>query len=238
MVIRTNTGEITVKATKLTHLAKALRPLPEKYHGLQDVEEARRRRYLDLIVNENSRKVAFLRPKIIRAFQKILRRQGFCGSGDADSSHHIGGANARPFVTHHNALHMDFYLRIATELHLKRLIVGGMEAVYEIGRLFRNEGMDSTHNPEFTSVEAYLAYSDMEGMMNLVEECFRFVSNEVLGVCAVEYQGQTIDFAKDFKRVHMVDAIKEVTGIDFFAVKSDEEAVALAREHNIELEEA
>ncbi|NLM31737.1 MAG: lysine--tRNA ligase [Acholeplasmataceae bacterium] len=235
VVIRTNTGEITVKATKLTHLAKALRPLPEKYHGLQDVEEARRRRYLDLIVNENSRKVAFLRPKIIRAFQKFFDGKGFVEVETPILHTILGGANARPFVTHHNALHMDFYLRIATELHLKRLIVGGMEAVYEIGRLFRNEGMDSTHNPEFTSVEAYLAYSDMEGMMNLVEECFRFVSNEVLGVCAVEYQGQTIDFAKDFKRVHMVDAIKEVTGIDFFAVKSDEEAVALAREHNIEL---
>jgi lysyl-tRNA synthetase class 2 len=235
VVIRTNTGEITVKATKLTHLTKALRPLPEKYHGLQDVEEARRRRYLDLIVNEDARRVAFLRPRIIRAFQKYFDGKGFVEVETPILQAVFGGGNARPFTTHHNALDMDFYLRIATELHLKRLIVGGMEAVYEIGRLFRNEGMDSAHNPEFTSVEAYLAYSDMAGIMNLVEDCLRFVANEVLGTCVIEYQGYTIDLSKNFRRVHIVDAIREMTGIDFYAVKSDAEALELARAHNIEL---
>lgn len=236
IVIRTNTGEITVKATKYTHLTKALRPLPEKYHGLQDVEEARRRRYVDLIMNESSRKIAYLRSKIIRAFQKFFDSKGFVEVETPILQAILGGANARPFITHHNALDMNFYLRIATELHLKRLIVGGMEAVYEIGRLFRNEGMDSSHNPEFTSVEAYLAYSDMEGMMNLVEECFQFVAREVLNNCVIEYQGQTIDLAKNFKRIHMVDAIKEATGIDFYNVKSDEEALMLAKKHNIDIQ--
>jgi len=234
-VIRTNTGELTVKATKYTHLTKALRPLPDKYHGLQDKEEARRHRYVDLIVNEESRRIAFLRPKIIRAIQRFFDGKGFVEVETPILQPILGGASARPFVTHHNALDMDFYLRIATELPLKRLIVGGMEAVYEIGRLFRNEGMDSTHNPEFTTIEAYLAYSDMEGMMNLVEECFKYLCDEILQTRVFEYQGVTLDFDKPFKRIHMVDAIKEKTGIDFFNVSLDE-ALNLAKEHNIQLE--
>lgn len=232
VVIRTNTGELTVKATKYTHLTKALRPLPEKFHGLQDKEEARRHRYVDLIVNEESKKIAFLRPKIIRAFQAFFDGKGFVEVETPILQPILGGANARPFTTHHNALDMDFYLRIATELPLKRLIVGGMEAVYEIGRLFRNEGMDSTHNPEFTTVEAYLAYSDMEGMMDLIEECFSTIAQNVLGTTDIEYQGNTIHLAPSYKRVHMVDAIKEETGINFFNLNLDE-ALKLSKEHNI-----
>ncbi len=232
-VIRTNTGEITVKATSYTHLSKALRPLPEKYHGLQDKEEARRHRYVDLIVNEESKRIAFLRPRIIRAFQHFFDGRGFVEVETPILQPILGGANARPFKTHHNALDMEFYLRIATELPLKRLIVGGMEAVYEIGRLFRNEGMDATHNPEFTTVEAYLAYSDMEGMMDLIEDCFRSVATEVLNKTDIDYQGNTLRLGEPFRRVHMVDAIREITGVDFFQVKSLDEALALAKEHNI-----
>lgn len=233
LVIRTDTGELTLKATKYTHLSKALKPLPEKFHGLQDKEEARRHRYVDLIMNEDSKRIAFLRPKIIRAFQKFFDQRGFIEVETPILQPILGGANARPFVTHHNALDMDFYLRIATELPLKRLIVGGMEAVYEIGRLFRNEGMDATHNPEFTTVEAYLAYSDMLGMMDLIEDCFKFLTKEVLDSSVVSYQGNELHFEIPFRRVHMVDAIKEQTGIDFFQVTSLEEAVELAKKHEI-----
>lgn len=235
VLIRTNMGELTVKATKYTHLTKALKPLPEKFHGLQDKEEARRRRYLDLITNDESRRIAFLRPKIIRAFQKFFDGRGFIEVETPILQPILGGANARPFVTHHNALDMDFYLRIATELPLKRLIVGDMEAVYEIGRLFRNEGMDSTHNPEFTTIEAYLAYSDMEGMMDLIEDCFKFIATDVLGTTLITYQNNEIDLGKPFRRVHMVEAIKEQTGIDFFKITDLDEAIKLAKEHNISL---
>lgn len=234
-VFITNTGELTVRATKYIHLSKALRPLPEKFHGLTDVEEARRRRYVDLIMNEDSKRVALLRPRIIRAIQHFLDGQGFIEVETPVLQPILGGAAARPFVTHHNALDMDFYLRIATELPLKRLIVGGLEAVYEIGRLFRNEGMDSTHNPEFTTVEAYLAYSDMQGMMDLVENCFKSVSHEVLGTSVVEYDGQTIDLGKPFKRWHMVDAIKEMSGVDFWKPMTFEEAKEIAKEHGIDV---
>ena len=235
ILIRTNMGELTVKADKYTHLTKALKPLPEKFHGLQDKEEARRRRYLDLITNDESRRIAFLRPKIIRSFQKFFDGRDFVEVETPILQPILGGANARPFTTHHNALDMDFYLRIATELPLKKLIVGGMEAVYEIGRLFRNEGMDATHNPEFTTVEAYLAYSDMEGMMDLIEDCFQFITKDVLSTHVISYQGHTIDFSNRFRRVHMVDIIKEYTNVDFFTVKSLEEAIALAKEHGIPL---
>ena len=168
-VVKTDSGELSVKATEYTHLCKALRPLPEKFHGLKDVEERYRRRYVDLIMNEESRRIAFLRPRIIRAIQSYLDGQGLVEVETPVLQPILGGAAARPFITHHNTLNREFYLRIATELELKRLIVGGMEGVYEIGRLFRNEGMDTRHNPEFTTVEAYIAYSDMEGMMNLCE---------------------------------------------------------------------
>ena len=233
-VMRTNTGQLTVRCKEFTHLSKAIKPLPEKFHGLQDVEETRRRRYVDLIVNDESRKVAFMRPKIIRAIQNYFDGRGFVEVETPVLQPILGGAAARPFTTHHNALDMPFYLRIATELPLKRLIVGGMEAVYEIGRLFRNEGVDARHNPEFTTIEAYLAYSDMEGMMDLVEECFKYVSQTVLGTTVVEFDGKTFDLSK-FTRLHMVDAIKNCCGVDFWKPLSFEEAKALAKEHNIEV---
>lgn len=235
-VIRTNMGEITVKAKSFTHLVKALRPLPEKFHGLQDKEEARRHRYVDLIVNDEARKIAFMRPKIIRAFQNYFDALGFTEVETPILQPILGGANARPFTTKHNALDMNFYLRIATELPLKRLIVGGMEAVYEIGRLFRNEGMDSTHNPEFTTIEAYLAYSDMEGMMELIENCFKDIATKVLGKTLIAYQGNEIELGLPFKRLHMVEAIKEITKIDFFKVTSDEEALAIAKKDGMTLD--
>ncbi len=231
-VMRTNTNQLTVKCEEFTHLSKALRPLPEKYHGLQDVEEARRRRYVDLIVNEESKKVAFLRPKIIRAIQHFFDGEGFTEVETPVLQPILGGAAARPFSTHHNALDMEFYLRIATELPLKRLIVGGMEAVYEIGRLFRNEGVDAKHNPEFTTVEAYKAYADMYDMMDLIEDFFKFVTKEVLGTSVITFDGREYDLSK-FKRVHMVDAIKDKTGIDFFKEYTFEEAKKIAEEHEI-----
>ena len=229
----TNTGELSVKATKYTHLTKALRPLPEKYHGLSDIEERYRRRYVDLIMNEDARKIAFARPKVIRSIQHYLDNKGYVEVETPVLGSILGGAAARPFVTHHNALDMDFYLRIATELHLKRLIVGGMEAVYEIGRLFRNEGMDATHNPEFTTVEAYLAYGDLSDMMTLVEELISGLAKDVIGTTDITYCGKEISLAAPFKRLHMVDAIKEQTGVDFWKEMSDEEARAIAKEHNV-----
>ena len=234
-VMRTTTGELSVKALNYEHLSKALRPLPEKFHGLQDKEEARRRRYVDLIMNEESRKIAFTRPKIIRGIQKYLDSKGYVEVETPVLNPILGGAAARPFVTHHNALDMDFYLRIATELPLKRLIVGGMEAVYEIGRLFRNEGMDATHNPEFTTVEAYLAYGDITDMMDLAEGLISNLSLEVNGTTEITYKGKEISLAAPFKRLHMVDGIKEQTGINFFEVTDLEVALAYAKEHDIEV---
>ncbi|MGL4949832.1 MAG: lysine--tRNA ligase [Anaeroplasmataceae bacterium] len=234
-VFMTNTGEISVKASKYTHLSKALRPLPDKFSGLQDVEEARRRRYVDLITNENSKKIALTRPRIIRAIQNFFDNRGFVEVETPVLHPILGGAAARPFITHHNTLDMPFYLRIATELPLKRLIVGGLEAVYEIGRLFRNEGMDSTHNPEFTTIEAYLAYSDMEGMMDLVEDCLSAVSLNVLGKTTVEKGDKIIDLKKGFKRWHMVDAIKEICGVDFWPKMTYDEAVKIATKHDIKV---
>lgn len=234
-VMRTDTGELTIKANHYTHLSKALRPLPEKFHGLQDREEARRRRYVDLIMNEETRQIAFMRPQIIRAIQKYLDDLGYIEVETPVLNPILGGAAARPFITHHNTLDMDFYLRIATELYLKRLIVGGMEAVYEIGRLFRNEGMDATHNPEFTTVEAYLAYGNLSDMMDLVEGLLVKLSTEVAKKDTFMFNGHEVTIKAPFKRVHMVDAIKEQTGIDFFKVTTLEEALALAKEHHIEV---
>jgi lysyl-tRNA synthetase class 2 len=236
-LMMTKTGELSIRANEYTHLTKALRPLPEKFHGLQDKEEARRRRYVDLIMNEDSKKIAFTRPKIIRGIQRYLDSKGFVEVETPVLDPILGGASARPFVTHHNALDMDFYLRIATELHLKRLIVGGMERVYEIGRLFRNEGMDATHNPEFTSIEAYQAYGDLSDMMDLAEGLFKTLALEIRGSDVFDYQGNTLDFSKPFKRLKMVDGIREVTGVDFTKVTTVEEAIKLANEHNIELQE-
>lgn len=235
-VVKTDSGELSVKAHEYTHLCKALRPLPEKFHGLTDVEERFRRRYVDLIMNEESRKVAMLRPKIIRAIQHYLDGQGLIEVETPVLQPILGGAAARPFVTHHNTLDMDFYLRIATELPLKRLIVGGMEGVYEIGRLFRNEGMDTKHNPEFTTVEAYVAYSDMYGMMDLCENLLNSVAMEAIGKTEFEWNGKTISLQKPFKRISMVEAIKEVTGVDFSKQMSVEKALQLAKEHHVEVE--
>ncbi|MFR9118339.1 MAG: lysine--tRNA ligase [Merdibacter sp.] len=236
VVMRTNHGELSVRAQVYTHLTKALRPLPEKYHGLQDKEERFRRRYVDLIMNEEAKRIALTRPKIIRAIQRYLDGQGIVEVETPVLQPILGGAAARPFITHHNTLNMPFYLRIATELPLKRLIVGGLEGVYEIGRLFRNEGMDATHNPEFTTVEAYVAYSDLNGMMDLIEGLLESVAMEVCGTTEIEYQGKQISLKAPFRRLHMVDAIKEACGVDFWKEMSYEEACAIAKEHGIEVE--
>ncbi|MDE6475349.1 MAG: lysine--tRNA ligase [Erysipelotrichaceae bacterium] len=236
IVMKTNHGELSVKAEVYTHLSKALRPLPEKFHGLQDIEERYRRRYVDLIMNENSKRIALLRPRIIRAIQHYFDKKGLVEVETPVLQPILGGANARPFITHHNTLDMNFYLRIATELPLKRLIVGGLEGVYEIGRLFRNEGMDARHNPEFTTVEAYVAYSDMEGMMELTEGLMESVAMEALGKTEVEWKGKTISLKAPFQRLHMVDGIKEACGVDFWKEMSYEEALAIAKEHNITVE--
>ena len=235
-VFVTNTGELSVKAQRYIHLTKALRPLPEKFHGLSDIEERYRRRYVDLIMNEEARKVAFARPKVIRSIQNYLDQLGYIEVETPVLNPILGGAAARPFVTHHNTLDMDYYLRIATELSLKRLIVGGMDAVYEIGRLFRNEGMDKTHNPEFTTIEVYKAFSDLEGMMDLTEGIISNAAMQVCGGYELEYKGHHISLAPGFKRLSMTEAIKEKTGIDFSQEMSFEEAKALAQEHHIELE--
>ncbi len=236
IVMRTNHGELSVRAKVYTHLTKALRPLPEKFHGLTDKEERFRRRYVDLIMNEESKRIALTRPKIIRAIQRYLDGKGLVEVETPVLQPILGGAAARPFITHHNTLNMPFYLRIATELPLKRLIVGGLEGVYEIGRLFRNEGMDATHNPEFTTVEAYVAYSDLSGMMDLIEGLMEYVATEVCGTTEIEYQGKQISLKAPFRRLHMVDAIKEKCGVDFWKEMSYEEACALAKEHDIEVE--
>lgn len=234
-IMRTQTNELSVECHKYTHLSKALRPLPEKFHGLTDKEERYRRRYLDLIMNDSSRQVAILRPRIIRAIQNWMDAHGYIEVETPILQPILGGASARPFITHHNALDKDFYLRIATELPLKRLIVGGLEKVYEIGRIFRNEGMDLKHNPEFTTMEAYCAYSDLEGMMKMNEELFESVAMEVFGKTDFEFMGQTISLKAPYKRWNMVDAVKEVTGVDFWKPMSVEEALKLAEEHNVEV---
>lgn len=235
-VFVTNTGELSVKANQYIHLTKSLRPLPEKYHGLNDIEERYRRRYVDLIMNEEARKIAFTRPKIIRSIQHYLDDKGYVEVETPVLNPILGGAAARPFVTHHNTLDMDYYLRIATELSLKRLIVGGMDAVYEIGRLFRNEGMDRTHNPEFTTIEVYKAFSDLEGMMDLTEGIISNAAKVVCGTYDIEYKGHQLSLAPGFKRISMTDAIKEKTGIDFSEDMSYEDAKKLAEEHDIEIE--
>ena len=235
-VIKTDTGELTIKASVYTHLSKALRPLPEKFHGLTDKEEARRHRYVDLIMNEDAKRNAFLRPRIIRSIQRFFDDRGFVEVETPVLQPILGGAAARPFVTHHNALDKDFYLRIATELALKKLIVGGMERVYEIGRLFRNEGMDAMHNPEFTTVEAYQAYSDIDGMMELAESLFRNVALDVLGKTTVNNHDVEIDLGEPFKKIHMADAVKDATGIDFRSITDVNVALDLANKHEIKVQ--
>ena len=234
-IMKTKTGEVTIKCLEYTHLVKALKPLPEKFHGLTDIEERYRRRYVDLIMNDESKRVAFLRPRIIRCIQNYMDGQGFTEVETPILTTLLTGASARPFITHHNTQDLDMYLRIALELPLKRLLVGGMEAVYEIGRVFRNEGMDPKHNPEFTLMEAYLAYSDLEGMMDLTENMFQKIANEVFGKITYNFGGHEINLEGPWKRVSMTDAIKEQTGIDFKKEMTVEEAVSLAEEHHIEV---
>lgn len=217
--------------------SKALRPLPEKFHGLTDIEERYRRRYVDLIMNEESKKVAFMRPKIIRTIQNFLDSKGFTEVETPILTNLLSGASARPFITHHNTQDIDMYLRIALELNLKRLLVGGMEAVYEIGRTFRNEGMDPQHNPEFTMMEVYLAYSDLDGMMNLTEQMYQEIANKVCGKTKFHYLGHDIDLSGKWKRISMTDAIKEKTGIDFKSITDVKECIRFAEKHGIELEE-
>ena len=241
IVMLTQTGEITVRCSKYTHLVKALRPLPEKFHGLQDVEERYRRRYLDLIMNEEAKRVAIQRPRIIRAMQEYFDGEGFIEVETPVLQNIQGGASARPFITHHNALDANFYLRIATELHLKRLLVGGLERVYEIGRIFRNEGMDKTHNPEFTTVELYQAYGDLSSMMDLNEGVIRHCAKKVIGKEVFQNpfdpEGEKIDISKPFRRVTMCELIKEKTGVDFKANNYTlEEAFELAKKHHVEVE--
>ena len=234
-IMKTRTGEVTIKCLEYTHLVKALTPLPEKFHGLTDTEERYRRRYVDLIMNEEARNVAFTRPKIIRCIQNFMDGRGFTEVETPVLTTLLTGASARPFVTHHNTQDIDMYLRIALELPLKRLLVGGMEAVYEIGRVFRNEGMDTKHNPEFTLMEAYLAYSDLEGMMDMTESMFTKIAKEVMGKMTYNWGGNEISLEGPWKRISMVDAIKEKTGIDFSKKMTVDEALKLAEEHHIEV---
>lgn len=231
----TNTGELSLKVEKYEHLTKALRPLPEKYHGLVDKEEIYRRRYVDLITNQESRETFIKRSRIIKEMRDYLDNLGYFEVETPVLQPILGGANARPFITHHNTLNMPFYLRIATELHLKRCIIGGFDGVYEIGRLFRNEGIDRLHNPEFTTIELYLAYSDLQGMMDLSEDLISHLANKVCGTTKITYDGVEIDLSKGWRKAHMVDLIKEKCGIDFFKIHDFEEAKALAKEHHLEV---
>ncbi len=232
----TNTGELSLKVTNYLHLVKALRPLPEKFHGLVDVEERYRRRYLDLIMNDKSMATFVLRSKIIQKLRDHLNAKGYLEVETPVLHPILGGANARPFTTHHNTLDMPFYLRIAPELYLKRLLVGGFDCVYEIGRLFRNEGMDTKHNPEFTTIELYLAYSDLEGMMDLCEELIAEVAQATIGTTTVTFEGEEIRLARGWKRAHMLDLIQEKTGIDFRKITDFEEAKAHALSHKLPVE--
>ena len=235
-VVKTDAGELSVKAEKYTHLCKSLNPMPEKFHGLTNKEERYRRRYVDLFMNEESKRVAFLRPQIIKCIRQYMDQQNFVEVETPILTTLLTGASARPFVTHHNTQDLDMYLRIALELPLKRLLVGGMEAVYEIGRVFRNEGMDPMHNPEFTLMEAYLAFSNLEGMMDLTEGMFTTIAEKVFGKYEFNFNGQLINLQKPWKRVSMVEAIKEKTSIDFTQPMTLQQATELAKQHDIEVE--
>ncbi|BAU26163.1 lysyl-tRNA synthetase class II [Aneurinibacillus soli] len=233
VVFKTKTGETSVKAHEVTLLSKSLRPLPEKFHGLKDVEIRYRKRYLDMVMNPDVKDTFIARSLILQSMRRYLDERGYL-EVETPTMHSIpGGAAARPFVTHHNALDMKLYMRIATELHLKRLIVGGLEKVYEIGRIFRNEGISTRHNPEFTSIELYEAYVDYKDIMRLTEELIAHVAQDVFGTTTFNYQGLEVDLKPQWKRVHMVDSIKEVTGVDFWPHMTDEEARELAKKHNV-----
>ena len=234
---RTRTGEISIHAEKMTLLSKSLQILPEKFHGLTDTDTRYRQRYVDLIMNPESKETFIKRSKIIKEIRNFLDGRGFMVVETPMLVSNAGGAAARPFETHYNALNEDVKLRISLELYLKRLIVGGLERVYEIGRVFRNEGVDTRHNPEFTLMELYQAYTDYEGMMELTESMFRYLAEKVCGSAVISYNGTVIDMAKPFERISMIDAVKKYAGVDFAEVKTDEEAKALADEHHVEYEE-
>ncbi|ANU14704.1 Lysyl-tRNA synthetase [Planococcus halocryophilus Or1] len=235
IVFKTNVGELSIKAKEVEFLTKALRPLPEKFHGLKDVEQRYRQRYLDLLTSEESKETFILRSRIIQSMRRYLDNAGFL-EVETPMLHSIaGGATAKPFITHHNALDMELYIRIAIELHLKRLIVGGLEKVYEIGRVFRNEGISTRHNPEFTMLELYEAYADYNDIMALTENLVAHIAQEVLGTTTVQYGEDQIDLAIGWKRLHMADAVKEYTGVDFWEHMAKEEAQALAKEHGIDI---
>ena len=236
-VFRTRRGQISVHAQNVRLLSKSLLPLPEKFHGLKDTDTRYRQRYLDLIVNPDVKTTFYKRSLIIKKIRNFLDEKNFVEVETPILVSNAGGAAARPFVTHHNSLNEDFKLRISLELYLKRLIIGGMERVYEIGRVFRNEGMDTRHNPEFTLMELYQAYTDYHGMMDLTESMFRYLATEVCGSTTITYGDKEIDLGKPFERLTMTDAVKKYAGVDFDAVKDDTEAKKLAKEHNIEFEE-
>ena len=236
-VFRTQRGEMSVRAKKITLLSKSLRPLPEKYHGLTDKEARYRQRYVDLILNPESKRNFEIRSKFVAYLRRYLDSIGFMEVETPVLSPIAGGANARPFITHHNTLDIDMYMRIATELHLKRLIVGGMERVYEVGRIFRNEGMDTKHNPEFTTCELYQAYTNLDGMMDILEAILSGAAKEILGTYQIQWLGKDIDLTPSWKRVTMADAVKEVTGADFMAIEGDAEAaVALAKSVGVDMD--
>ena len=236
-VFKTKTGEISLHVTELTLLSKSLQPLPEKFHGLTNVDQRYRQRYVDLITNPESKDTFIKRSKIISTIRRFLDAQGFMEVETPMLVSNAGGAAARPFTTHFNALDEDFKLRISLELYLKRLIVGGLERVYEIGRVFRNEGLDTRHNPEFTLMELYQAYTDYHGMMDLTENMFRYVAQEVLGTTTITYNGVEMDLGKPFARITMVDAVKQYSGVDFREIKTLEEARAAADAHHVEYED-
>lgn len=235
-VFTTKTGEISIKVSRYTLLAKSLQPLPEKFHGLTDTDIRYRQRYVDLIMNTEVKDTFIKRSKIVASIRNYLNAQGFLEVETPMLVSNAGGAAARPFETHFNALNEDFKLRISLELYLKRLIVGGLERVYEIGRVFRNEGLDTRHNPEFTLMELYQAYTDYHGMMDLTENLYRHVAQEVLGTTKIEYNGIEMDLGKPFERITMVDAVKKYAGVDFNELHSLEEAQAAAKEHHVEFE--
>ncbi len=236
-VFRTKMGEISVHAKSITLLSKSLKPLPEKFHGITNTDLRYRQRYVDLIMNPEVKDTFIKRSKIISTIRRFLDDQGFMEVETPMLVSNAGGAAARPFETHHNALDEDFKLRISLELYLKRLIVGGIEKVYEIGRVFRNEGVDTRHNPEFTLMELYQAYTDYHGMMDLTENMFRHVANEVLGTTKISYNGVEMDLGKPFERITMVDAVKKYAGVDFDEIKTVEEARKVAKEKHVEYEE-
>ncbi|MFO3667340.1 lysine--tRNA ligase [Anaerococcus kampingiae] len=236
-VFKTNQGEISIEVAKSDLLTKALQMLPEKWHGLKDPDLRYRQRYVDLIVNPEVKDVFMQRSKIISAIREFLDNRGFLEVETPILNTIAGGATARPFITHHNTLDIDMYLRIANELYLKRLIVGGFDRVYEIGRMFRNEGMDATHNPEYTAMELYQAYGDYEDMMEITENMVEFIAKKVKGTTVVEFDGQEIELKAPWKRIPMIEAVKEYSGVDFNEIKTDEEAIAIAKEKGVEVKE-